>query len=101
MTKLALHVNNEVLGELREVEGTSRGSYELILYWPHQRVAVHHGPVDEASLRPVNDPETITLRFETPEVYVEDMTAVHPSTDIRVRVVSPTVIGDDLLEGLR
>jgi hypothetical protein len=101
MTKLALHVNDEVLGELRKVAGTPEGGYELILYWPHQRVAVHHGPVDEASLRPVDDPGTTTLRFETPEVYVEDMTAVHPSTDIHVRVVSPTVINDELLAGLR
>ena len=61
MAQLALYVNDDVVGEVRSVTRlTAEGAYELALYWPHKRVAVLNGAVEEASLRPVTDPDEIT-----------------------------------------
>ncbi|ADI14795.1 hypothetical protein [Truepera radiovictrix] len=76
------------------------GDYELSLTWPHRRVAIPNGPVAEASLRPVDNPQTVELRFENPVVRLEEMRAVYPSPNIRVHLHATTPHESAALEEL-
>lgn len=100
MYTFALFIGDQFVGEVRTIERSKGGSYTLTLQLSSDLpVTTYTGAEDETSLRPINEPQSVMVRFDEATLQtLEDPVIVD---GVRVQITTTTVLTDDDLSRLQ
>ncbi len=94
MNQFALFVGDQFVGELKRIKRAEQNRYDLTLHLSTDvPIAIYSGTEDETTLRPLNDPKFVMVRFDGAKLHtLEDPVLVD---DVRIQITTSTVITED------